>query len=130
MLKRVRNKLVLRRKPELPPVPCAISALPLLFCMCLGLTIISPSHAFAACTSPAGDAGALNYDDTTKTQTICDGTTWKTIKVIDYSTGTGARISVQISNDVGTCTAIKTGRLRYDGTNVWEYCDGSTWTPF
>jgi len=130
MLNRVKNKLALKRKPEPSPRSRAITVLPLLFCMCAGLTIISPSHAFAACTSPAGVAGSLNYDDTTKTQTICDGTTWKTVKVTDYTTGTGARISAQIAPDSGTCTAIKTGRIRYDGTNVWEYCNGSAWTPF
>ncbi len=130
MLRRIRKNPDLMTMAGLSPVSRVNSILSMLFCMCVGLTILSPSPSFAACTSPDGVAGSLDYDDSIKTQKICDGTTWKVLKEIDYSTGTGARIGAQISNDAGTCTAIKTGRIRYDGTNVWEYCNGSTWTPF
>lgn len=36
----------------------------------------------------------------------------------------------QVGNDTGGCTSEKLGRLRYNGTSTWEYCNGSAWTPF
>ena len=126
MLRRLENNMTLKRIPALG----SLALLPMLFCMCVGLTIISPTQAYAACASPAGVAGSTNYDDTTKTQSVCDGTNWKVIEVVDYSTGTGARVSNQIANDTGSCTTDKTGRLRYNGTSTWEYCNGSAWTAF
>jgi hypothetical protein len=59
---------------------------------------------------------------------VCDGTVWKS--VVDYSATTG-RVDVDIANDTGSCTAAKTGRLRYDDAgDEWEYCDGSDpWKP-
>lgn len=54
---------------------------------------------------------------------VCDNSVWKS--VIDYSATTG-RVDVDIANDTGSCTAAKTGRLRYDDSDdEWEYCDGS-----
>jgi hypothetical protein len=59
---------------------------------------------------------------------VCDGAVWKS--VVDYSATTG-RVDVDIANDTGSCTAAKTGRLRYDDADdEWEYCDGSDpWKP-
>jgi hypothetical protein len=59
---------------------------------------------------------------------VCDGSVWKS--VVDYSATTG-RVDVDIANDTGSCTAAKTGRLRYDDVgDEWEYCDGSDpWKP-
>ncbi len=100
------------------------------FCLLLLAFMLLSYSAFAACASPDGVAGSVNYDDTTKTQSVCDGTNWKIIEVVDYSTGTGARVSNQIANDTGSCTADKTGRIRYDGTSTWAYCNGSAWVSF
>ena len=84
----------------------------------------------AACTSPPGSDESFEWDETTHTWTYCDGTTWKNLREIDDS-GSGARTRLQIANDTGSCTAAKTGRLRYnDGTDTWNYCDGSSWVPF
>ncbi|VVN79805.1 hypothetical protein [Pseudomonas fluorescens] len=92
-------------------------------------TLSISNIAFAACTAPNGVAGSLDYDDATKTRKICDGTNWKVLEEVDYST-TGARQRLQVADDAGTCTALKTGRLRYNGTATWEYCNGSAWVPF
>ena len=57
----------------------------------------------------------------------CNGSNW--VSVFDY-TGSG-KIFTQIGNDTGDCTGQKTGRLRYnEGTDTWEYCNGSAWVPF
>ena len=56
---------------------------------------------------------------------VCDGATWKAITTWDSATG---KSLFQVNNDAGTCTATKLGRIRYDGTSTWEYCNGSTWT--
>ncbi len=82
-----------------------------------------------ACTSPTGVLGSLNYDSGTSTVTRCDGTNWKVLEEHDAS-GSGTRKRTQVANDTGSCTAIKLGRLRYDGTTTWEYCNGSAWVPF
>lgn len=98
-------------------------------CACIFILTYSVS-AFADCTSPTGASGAINYDDTTKTTSICDGTNWKTLEVINYS-GNGATISVQVGNDFSSCTSAKTGRLRYDSVaDTWNYCNGSNWKSF
>lgn len=98
-------------------------------CMCIGVTTLSSNKAFADCTAPSSPAGGIDYDGTTKTRKICDGTNWKLLEEFDYSTS-GARQKIQIANDTGGCTGEKTGRLRYNGTSTWEYCNGSAWVPF
>jgi hypothetical protein len=90
------------------------------------ICILFPSTSRADCASPIGIAGSLNYEDSTKTQTICDGTDWKIITEIDVAPA-GAKKSLQIANDPGACNTEKTGRLRFNGTNQWTYCDGNTW---
>jgi len=58
---------------------------------------------------------------------VCDGSNWQT--VVEWDTTT-TRSLLQVDNDTGACTAAKLGRLRYNGTSTWEYCNGSAWTPF
>jgi hypothetical protein len=55
---------------------------------------------------------------------VCDGSVWKAIVTWDSST---ARSLFQVNNDAGSCTATKLGRIRYDGTSTWEYCNGTSW---
>ena len=58
---------------------------------------------------------------------ICDGANWQTLA----EQGTDGRMLVQFGNDTGTCTAAKTGRLKFvGGSTPWYYCDGSVWLPF
>ncbi|WP_435642034.1 RCC1 domain-containing protein [Micavibrio aeruginosavorus] len=59
---------------------------------------------------------------------VCDGATWK---LLAEETTSGQTL-LQIGNDTGSCTAEKTGRMRYNSSSdLWEYCDGSDpWTPF
>lgn len=99
--------------------------------LCAFISLLTYSvSAFADCTSPTGVSGAINYDDTTKTTSICDGANWKVQEVINYS-GNGATLSVQVGNDFTTCTSAKTGRLRYDNVaDTWNYCNGASWKAF
>ncbi len=57
---------------------------------------------------------------------ICNGTNWLTLT---EQTTTG-KTSLQVGNDAGSCTAAKTGRVRYDGSSTWTYCNGSAWAAF
>jgi hypothetical protein len=85
--------------------------------------------ALADCTTPHGVAGSLDYDPVAKIRYICDGTDWKLLEEVDDDEE-GARQRLQIANDPGACTAEKNGRLRYNGTDSWDYCNGSNWIPF
>lgn len=59
---------------------------------------------------------------------VCDGSQWKAVYEWDTNS---SRALFQVDNDTGSCTTDKTGRLRYnDGTDTWEYCTGSAWSPF
>lgn len=45
------------------------------------------------------------------------------------SMNTSGQSLLQIGNDAGACTAAKLGRIRYNGTSTWEYCNNATtWT--
>ncbi|MGE0269618.1 MAG: LamG domain-containing protein [Candidatus Omnitrophota bacterium] len=57
---------------------------------------------------------------------ICNGTIW----VESLSIQTTGQSLFQVDDDAGSCTTAKLGRLRYDGTSTWEYCNGSNWLPF
>jgi hypothetical protein len=95
--------------------------------------LIFSAPAFAAEAIPGGacsdvdqythsggpESGATGYD------LACDGSNWKSIVEYDVTSG---RVNIDIGNDTGTCTALKLGRLRYNGTSTWEYCNGSVWT--
>lgn len=83
------------------------------------------SAAFAACSSPNGVAGSLDYDVATKTQKYCDGTNWKVLTVLDDA-GAGIRQRLQIASDSGACTAARSGGIRYMSA-IWEQCDGTNW---
>lgn len=56
---------------------------------------------------------------------VCDGTVWKAVNTWDSASG---KSLFQVNTDAGSCTATKLGRLRYDGTSTWEYCNGTSWT--
>ena len=58
---------------------------------------------------------------------VCDGT--KYVPILNYNSS--GRSSINIANDIGSCTSDKLGRLRYNDVNdTWQYCDGSAWGPF
>jgi hypothetical protein len=56
---------------------------------------------------------------------VCDGSVWKSVEEWDTASG---KSLFQVDNDTGTCTAVKLGRIRYNGTSTWEYCNGTAWT--
>lgn len=85
--------------------------------------------AFAACATPYGVSGSMDYDAATKTRTICDGTSWKILEEVDYADA-AARRRLQIADDTGNCTPAKKGRLRFSDITGWNYCDGENWLPF
>lgn len=58
---------------------------------------------------------------------ICNGTVWKTLE----ERTTDGKGLFQVNSDSGACNSDKQGRLRYtSATDIWEYCSGSTWSPF
>jgi hypothetical protein len=71
--------------------------------------------------APCATAGQFHESGTESL--VCDSSVWK--PVISYAPD--GTIGFQVGNDTGTCTAVKTGRLRYS-SNLWEYCNGSAWT--
>lgn len=58
---------------------------------------------------------------------ICNGSNW----IMAWNFGRDARSQVQFDYDTGSCTSLKTGRIRYNSsTNIWDYCNGIGWTTF
>lgn len=58
---------------------------------------------------------------------VCNGTTWKAVETFT----TDGKSLFQVNSDSGSCTTDKQGRLRYtSASDLWEYCTGSTWSPF
>lgn len=82
-----------------------------------GLSAASPGQV----CSVAGSFGTNDYQ-----LLVCDGFQWAEFMKVE-NTG---RSLVQIAQDTGACIPDKIGRLSYDGIDSWEYCDGTTWTPF
>ena len=90
---------------------------------------ISPAHAEPAAGDACSTNGAFNISAETGENTrllICNGSNWKSALDLE-NTG---EVFLQVNNDAGSCTADKLGRLRYDGTSTWHYCNGTTWTSF
>lgn len=55
---------------------------------------------------------------------ICNGSNW----IESWNFGRNARSSIQFDYDTGSCTAAKTGRIRYhSGANQWSFCNGTIW---
>ncbi|WP_177326136.1 DUF1566 domain-containing protein [Pseudomonas sp. G5(2012)] len=58
---------------------------------------------------------------------ICNGTVWKMLE----ERATDGKSLFQVNSDSGACDSDKQGRLRYtSASDTWEYCSGSTWSPF
>lgn len=110
-------------------------------CVTLSLMLIMtfPHQALAepapgdACTTPGAytHAGGPEVDDDRGFMLVCSGGSNVWESVVEYSTESG-RAMINVDYDGTSCTAAKTGRLRYNpSTDVWEYCDGSDpWLPF
>lgn len=98
------------------------------------LTVLAAAPAHAAETQPGAACTAAGLIQQTggpeqipARLLICDGANWQTLA----EQGTDGRMLVQFGNDTGTCTAAKTGRLKFvGGSTPWYYCDGSVWLPF
>lgn len=55
---------------------------------------------------------------------ICDGSSYVANRLQSFL-GTG---NIDFGYDTSTCNTDRSGRLRYDGTSTWEYCNGTSWT--
>lgn len=77
-----------------------------------------------ACTTNGAVRSTGGPEQMPRRMLICNGTTWQS--ALEQTTA-GASL-LQIGNDTGSCTTAKLGRMRYNGTSTWEYCNGSTWT--
>ncbi|AEP10670.1 tail fiber domain-containing protein [Micavibrio aeruginosavorus] len=87
----------------------------------------SPAHAEAqpgdACTINGAVQETGGPEQMPRRTLICNGTTWQ--NALEQTTA-GASL-FQVGNDTGSCTAAKLGRIRYNGSATWEFCNGSSW---
>ena len=101
--------------------------LPFVFIIFLSL-VAFPAFATPPCTG-AGDAGK-SYQSPNPCTTgtciryVCNGTSF----VPEYIRSPDGTRNIDFGNDTTTCTSDISGRLRYDGTSTWEYCNGTSWT--
>ncbi len=102
-----------------------------LFALASAALFVLPQSAYAqeaqpgdACTTNGAVRSTGGPEQMPRRMLICNGTTWQS--ALEQTTA-GASL-LQIGNDTGSCTTAKLGRMRYDGTSTWEYCNGSTWT--
>ncbi len=81
------------------------------------LTLLA-SQSWAACTSPAAQAGEVIFNTTTKTMQYCNGTNWvNTGKSEPAATQTGC-----------TSPAAVAGTVHYNSTTgVVQFCNGENW---
>ncbi len=126
-------------KRQGPTIPMHAESVPaisyLLFCLALVALVLAPSGpAFAQETQP-GDTCTAGETDLyrlaggpenpgTGYLLECDGATWNA--VLTWDTATGMSL-FQVGNDTAACDAVRLGRIRYNGTSTWEYCNGASW---
>ncbi len=77
------------------------SLIRLLVCICL---VLFPSQSFAACVSPAGNAGDIGYSSTQNIMVYCNGTNW----IAMGASGSATFGTVTVGN---VCTATATGTI-------------------
>ena len=81
------------------------------FCGLAIMYLLTQSEvAVAACSSPAGTAGKIDFDSTNKVLTYCNGTSWVPT----------------IQSALSSCTAAQTGEFQY-ANGLEEFCSGSVW---
>ncbi len=83
-----------------------------------GLVLASPVAVWAACTSPAGNAGAVIFSTTAKTMQYCNGTNW-------VNTGKSEPAATQsgCTNPAGAAGAVIYAQPR----GVVQFCNGQNW---
>ncbi|TKW60811.1 MAG: hypothetical protein DI628_07940 [Blastochloris viridis] len=83
-----------------------------------GLVLASPVAVWAACTSPAGNAGAVIFSTTAKTMQYCNGTNW-------VNTGASVPAATQsgCTNPTGAPGAVIYAKPR----GVVQFCNGQDW---
>lgn len=83
-----------------------------------GLVLASPVAVWAACTAPAGNAGAVIFNTTTKTMQYCNDTNWvNTGKSVPAATQSGC------TAPVGAAGAV----IYNNAQGVVQFCNGQNW---
>jgi len=75
---------------------------------------LTPSHAFATCTSPAGNPGDISYSSITSTMYYCGGSTWVSMggaPAVGFGTLTTNDFCAATSGTAISCTTGYTGTL-------------------
>lgn len=79
---------------------------------------LAPSTAYAACSTPAGNAGSVTYNGSQNVMQFCDDTDW-----IDMGHSKPAAAGTACTNPVGN-----EGSMFYNSTqNVAQFCNGDEW---
>ena len=84
----------------------------LLAALALVAFVCGPAKAFAACASPAGNAGDVFYSSTSAVMVYCNGTNWIAMgssAAVSYGTLTTNDFCVATSGTAVSCTTVPTG---------------------
>ena len=110
----------------------------------LALAVLISQSARAACSSPAGVAGQLQWISAVSKIQWCDGTSWidttnaaggacSSPGLINYSAGVlsycnGSNYRSMKGPAAGSCAGTTAGTYTYNvGANKFRFCDGATW---
>lgn len=111
----------------------------------LVLTLFYSAKAFAACTSPAGVAGQMQYISGVSQVQFCNGTSWQAMNNTTTATACTPAGKIQYvssevmwcngsvwvktapSTDYGACAAGIAGKFYYDGGSWYWFCNGANW---
>lgn len=92
------------------------------------VTLVSPAtmaQTLPECVGPANAGGSYETcNNGTCEKFTCNGTSFMASEIWNQD-GT---INIDFGNDTSPCVGERTGRIRYTGNNVWEYCNGTAWT--
>lgn len=83
-----------------------------------GLVLASPVAVWAACTSPAGNAGAVIFSTTAKTMQYCNGTNW---------VNTGASVPAATQSGCTNPTGAPGTVIYAKPRGVVQFCNGQDW---
>ncbi len=99
------------------------------FLIILFLWGVSSAFYSSAYGQSPGDSCSVSAG--TQNIAICDGSTYQSAIVMNVDGSVEFGKSIKVGVDTDPCDGDKKGALSYDAVNdIWQYCNGSGWTPF